>query len=84
MWYVYILLCSDKTLYTGITTDIDRRFAAHLKGGARYTRYNPPVKVVYREAQPSRSLALKREYEIKSWTRQEKLDLIRRKGGRHG
>ncbi len=79
MWYVYILLCRDKSLYTGITTDLERRFAAHLKGGAKYTRSNPPLQVVYREVVASRSLALKREHEIKSLTRKEKLALIRAK-----
>jgi putative endonuclease len=82
MWYVYILRCKNRSLYTGITTDPDRRFRAHLNGGARYTSYNPPVCIVYREALETKSLALKREAEIKSWTREKKLVLIKsQKGG---
>ena len=48
-WYVYILECKSGTLYTGITTDVERRFQEHLEKSARYTSYNPPVRVVYRE-----------------------------------
>ena len=78
MWYVYILECVDNTLYTGITTDIDRRLKEHnrKKGGA-CTRSRLPVKLAYRESGQTKSQALKREAEIKSWARKEKLALIK-------
>lgn len=79
-YWVYILKCGDGTLYTGIATDIARRLAEHRAGtGAKYTRGRGPVQVVYREKRSTRSRALKREAEIKSWTRQKKLALIRQK-----
>lgn len=77
MYYVYILHCRDGTLYTGITTDVERRAAVHNCGkGAKYTRSRLPVTVAYRESQPDKSAALKRELEIKGLTRLEKLKLI--------
>lgn len=78
LWFVYILRCSDGTLYTGITKDIDRRFEQHNKGTAsKYTRSRLPVKLVYQESQPNQSLALKREAAIKEMTRKQKLAMIR-------
>jgi len=75
-WHVYIILCSDNSLYTGITTDIQRRFHQHATGrGARYFRGRQPVEVVYREDGHSRSSASQREAEIKSLSRTEKLQL---------
>lgn len=76
MWYVYILQCKGSSLYTGITTDLDRRLKGHLKKETHYTSYNPPVSIVYKEAHPTKSLALKRESQIKRWTRKKKLALI--------
>ena len=77
IWYLYILRCGDGTLYTGITTDVDRRFAAHSAGkGAKYTRSRLPVTLVYQESLPDKSAALRREAAIKRLTRQQKLDLI--------
>jgi predicted GIY-YIG superfamily endonuclease len=77
-WFVYILRCADKSLYTGIAKDVIRRRQQHNAGTAsRYTRCRLPVKVVYQEAQPTRSSALKREAAIKSMTRKAKLALIR-------
>ena len=77
-WFVYILLCRDATLYTGVAVDLDRRFRQHLAGTAsRYTRSRLPAKLVYREEQPDRSAAQKREAAIKRLTRREKLALIR-------
>ncbi len=79
MYFVYILECSDDTLYTGITTDLDRRILEHngkITGGAKYTNARGPVELLHSEKYPTRSEALKREYEIKSLTRQQKLDLI--------
>ena len=76
-WYVYILRCGDGTLYTGITDDVDRRFAAHAAGkGAKYTRGRGPLTLVYTEELPDKSAALKREIAIKKMKRGEKLRLI--------
>ena len=78
-WYLYILRCKDNTLYTGITTDVEKRLEAHRSGkGAKYTRGRTPLELVYREACESHSDALKRELEIKALTRQEKEKLIAR------
>ncbi len=77
MYFVYIIECEGGTLYTGITTDVARRFEEHMAGkAAHYTSANKPVKVIYTEEQPDRSSALKREAEIKKLSREEKLDLI--------
>jgi len=79
MYYVYILMCADNTLYTGITTDLERRENEHNDSdkGAKYTRIRRPVKLVYSEKYKDRSTASKREYEIKKkMTRAEKLKLI--------
>ena len=74
MWYVYILLCSDNSLYTGSTDTIERRFLEHQSGkGAKYTKTHKPVKIVYTESFPTRSAALSRESEIKRWNRQKKV-----------
>ena len=76
-WYVYILRCSDGTLYTGSTDDVARRAQVHNSGkGAKYTRCRIPVEVVYSEVCESYSAALKREYAIKQLSRKEKLKLI--------
>ncbi len=75
-WCVYILECKNKSLYTGITTNLERRFREHLKKSAHYTSYNPPIKIVYQEMVDTKSYALKRESEIKQWTRKKKLALI--------
>ena len=78
MYFVYILECRDGSLYTGITTDVARRFKEHKEGlGGHYTSAKEAVKIVYIEEQPDRSTASKREAEIKSWSREKKLDLIR-------
>ncbi|MES2203469.1 MAG: GIY-YIG nuclease family protein [Patescibacteria group bacterium] len=78
MYLVYILRCSDASPYTGITTDITRRFAEHKnKKGGHYTTSRSVVKVVYTEKHANRSSALKREAEIKKWPRRKKLDLIK-------
>ena len=77
-WFIYILRCADGSLYTGITNDVKRRCRQHNDGTAsRYTRSRRPTKLVWQEAQPSRSSALKREAAIKAMTRQDKLALIR-------
>ena len=76
-WYVYILLCGDGTLYTGITNDLKKRLAAHKAGtGARYTAQRGAKKIIYSEICASRSAASKREYQIKKMSRSAKLKLI--------
>jgi UV DNA damage endonuclease len=81
IWYVYLLRCADGSLYTGVTTDLQRRCRQHDNGTAsRYTRSRRPVVLVYHEAPVSRSLALKREAEIKLLPKQAKEALIRRAG----
>ncbi len=77
--YVYILECSDKTLYTGTTNNIEKRIQEHnnTRTGAKYTRARRPVKLVYVEACSTPSIALKREAEIKKLSRAQKLLLIR-------
>ena len=80
MYTVYILQCADTSLYTGITTDLKRRFNQHKSGeGGHYTSSKRAVKMVYTEECPDRSSALKREAEIKSWHREDKLTLIKSK-----
>lgn len=75
--YVYILECSDKTLYTGYTPDLKSRLKKHNNSmGAKYTRGRTPVKLVYFECCENKSDALKREIAIKKLTRKKKLDLI--------
>ena len=76
-WSLYILRCGDGSFYTGVTTDIERRFREHDKGKAsRYTRTHQPVVLVYREMCGSRSQALLRECAVKSLGRQAKEDLV--------
>ncbi|MEM7027153.1 MAG: GIY-YIG nuclease family protein [Pseudomonadota bacterium] len=77
-WYIYILRCADNSLYTGITTDIERRIVEHNAGnkGARYTRSRRPVNLVYTEKYNSRSDASKREAVIKKMTQAQKNELI--------
>ncbi len=76
-WVVYILECSDKTFYCGITNNIDKRFIKHNEGkGAKYTKARIPVKLIYLETQENKSAAAKREYQIKKLSRKEKEELI--------
>ena len=77
MHFIYILECSDGTLYTGYTTDLDNRIKKHNEGKAsKYTRFRTPVKLKYQEKFTSKSDAMKREVTIKKMSRQEKLMLI--------
>ena len=84
MWFVYILLCKDGSLrkhrfrklclYTGSTNNLKKRFLDHKTGkGGRCTRSHKPIKIIYSEQLPTQSSALKREAEIKSWTREQKI-----------
>ncbi|MDY0235145.1 MAG: GIY-YIG nuclease family protein [Gudongella sp.] len=78
LFYVYILECNDKTLYTGYTNSLETRLKKHNLGlASKYTRGRIPVKFVYTENFSCKSAAMKREIEIKSLTRNKKLKLIR-------
>ncbi|PHK48879.1 GIY-YIG nuclease family protein [Staphylococcus edaphicus] len=75
--YIYIVKCKDGSLYTGYAKDIEKRITKHNKGqGAKYTKIRRPVQLVYQEMFDTKSEALKREYEIKRFSRQKKLELI--------
>lgn len=77
MYYTYILLTENNTLYCGYTDDVEKRFQKHLSGkGAKYTRANKPVKIVYQKAFENKSDALKEERRIKKLSHNEKLILI--------
>lgn len=72
-WYVYLLECRDGSLYTGIATDVERRYAQHVAGkGARYTRSHPPVRLMARFEYADRAAALRAEYAIKQLTPERK------------
>ena len=77
-YFTYILRCADNTLYTGITTDIERRIFEHnnTEKWAKYTKARRPVELVYQEQYDSRSEASKQEYAIKQMTKKEKLHMI--------
>lgn len=81
MRFVYVLLCSDNTLYTGITTDLERRFFEHNTSprGAKYTKARRPLQLIRSASFPSRSEASKEEYRIKQLSKTEKLELINKK-----
>ncbi|MDP3998898.1 MAG: GIY-YIG nuclease family protein [bacterium] len=78
MWFVYILLCNDGSLYTGISNDPQQRFLDHKNGkGGRYTRLHKPIKILHLEQCVSKSAALKRELQIKGWSRQKKIEILK-------
>ena len=75
--FIYIVRCKDGSLYTGYAKDIEQRIAKHNSGqGAKYTKIRRPVELVYQEMFDTKSEAMKREYEIKTFSRQKKLQLI--------
>ena len=77
-YYTYIVRCSDDSLYTGYTNDLDNRIEAHNSGrGAKYTRGRGPVELVYFEEHPTKEEAMSREWQIKRLTRSEKEKIIR-------
>lgn len=79
-WYVYFLRCSDNSLYTGITTDLERRVFEHNnsnKLGAKYTRVRRPVRLVYSEPQLNRKCASQREYQLKKLKKLDKEALVK-------
>jgi putative endonuclease len=76
-WQVYIILCSDNSLYTGTTTNIERRFSQHKTGrGAKYFRGRQPLKLIYLESGRDRNTAVKKELKIKGMKRSEKCLLV--------
>ena len=76
-FFVYLIECDDESIYTGITTDVQRRFNEHKNGkGGHYTSSRQVIKVLYTEQFKTRSEAQKREFEIKSWHRKKKLSLV--------
>lgn len=78
MNYVYIVECSDGTFYTGWTNDLEKRIDMHSKGiGAKYTRGRGPVKLIYHEEFEDKKLAMKREYEIKQFSKKQKILLVK-------
>ena len=78
MYFVYLIGCNDGTIYTGITTDVQRRFNEHKSGrGGHYTKSKGARGLLYSEQCMDKSTALKREAQIKGWTRIKKLNLIR-------
>jgi len=77
MYYVYLIQCEDKSIYTGVTNDLERRFLEHKdKTGGHYTRSHKVEKILYTEKYNTRSEALKREAQIKGWRREKKLALV--------
>ena len=86
-WNVYIILCSDNTLYTGISTDVQRRFQEHAtpqgRAGAKYFRGRRPLRIIYTEGGLDRSTASRREAAIKLLSRAEKLQLAASWSGSH-
>ena len=75
-YFVYLLECKDGSLYTGVTTDVERRFAEHKSGiGSNFTRARGAKRIVYAEQHANRSAAQKREAEIKKWPRKKKSTL---------
>ncbi|MFB6281672.1 MAG: GIY-YIG nuclease family protein [Haloferacaceae archaeon] len=77
MHHVYVVECADGSLYTGYTTDVPRRVAEHDAGeGAKYTRGRTPVRLVHREAYETRSLAARREHDLKALSREAKARLV--------
>lgn len=76
--FVYLLKCRDNTFYCGYTNNLENRVKAHNLGkGSKYTRGRIPIKLIYVEELPSKSDALKREYQIKQFSRKDKEDLIK-------
>ena len=79
MWYIYVLLCADNSLYCGITTNLEKRLKQHngeIKGGAKYTRSRGPCRFVYIKKAMNRSIASKEEYQFKRLSRKNKIKFI--------
>ena len=77
-YFLYILLCEKNKLYTGIAVDVEKRFELHKNGkGAKYTQRNKPIEIVYKKKFKTRSEALKREFEVKQMTKEQKNKLCK-------
>ncbi len=77
MWYLYLIECSNGTLYAGISTDVEARYAKHASGkGAKYTRANPPRRLIGAKAFADRSSASKAEYALKQLPREQKIRFL--------
>ncbi len=77
-WFVYIIQCDDGSFYTGITENIERRFQEHKEGkGGRYTFLHKPLKILFSENFNSLETALRRESQLKGWSRIKKIRLIK-------
>jgi len=80
MWYVYILLCKDGSFYTGTSNNPQQRFLDHKNGkGGKYTKTHKPIKILCTEKLPDKSAALKRELQIKGWSREKKIQTLKLK-----
>lgn len=78
MWFVYVLLCEDGSLYTGYSNDVEKRFLSHKNGkGGHYTRSHKPIKLIYSERLATQTQALAREREIKGWSRDKKIRTLK-------
>lgn len=78
MWFVYVILCEDGSFYCGATNNLKKRFLDHQSGkGGHYTRSHKPVKLIYSEQFKTKSEALKKEFEIKSWSREQKIRTLK-------
>ena len=76
-WYVYLLRCADGSIYTGISNDVEARLREHNRGkGAVYTRQRRPVSVIFQERHSDQGSALRREAQIKNWSKRKKEDLV--------
>ena len=77
-WHLYLVRCADDTIYTGISIDVEARVTKHNSGkGAKYTSTRLPVRLIYSESKPDRISAMKREVQIKRWSRKMKEDLVK-------
>ena len=82
MYFVYLIECEDRSIYTGITTDVERGFNEHKnKKGGHYTSSKKVVRILYTERYTTRAEALKREAQLKGWRREKKLALIKNVAG---
>ena len=78
IWHLYLVRCADDTIYTGISIDVEARIEKHNSGrGAKYTQTRLPVRLIYSESQPDRVSAMKREVQVKRWSRKMKEDLVK-------
>ena len=76
-WHLYVAECADGSFYTGITKDVEKRIEAHNSGkGAKYTATHGPVKLVFQESQANYSAALRREYQVKTLSKQRKIQFV--------